>query len=82
MFLYANELTPFETDRSRELLQTARILNIRECMIMYIHLRPSVSMKSDLNRVAVYHLWGYTYDLGDILWKLRCMVKCSRSTVI
>jgi len=29
MFLYANELTPFETDRYRELLQTARILNIR-----------------------------------------------------
>ena len=30
MFPYANELTPFETDRSRELLQTARILNIRD----------------------------------------------------
>jgi len=28
-------------------------------------------MKSDLYRIAVYHLWGYTYDLGDILWKLR-----------
>ena len=56
MFPYANELTPFETDRSRELLQTARILNIRECMIMYIQLHPSVSMKSDLNCIAVYHL--------------------------
>ena len=44
-----------ETDRSRELLQTAKILNIRECMIMYIQLHPSVSMKSDLNRIAVYH---------------------------
>jgi len=49
---------------------------------MYIQLHPSVSMKSDLNHIAVYHLWGYTYDLGEILWKLRCMVKCSRSTVI
>ena len=56
MFPYANELTSFKTDRSRELLQTARILNIRECMIMHIQLHPSVSMKSDLNRVAVYHL--------------------------
>ena len=28
MFPYANELTPFETDRFRELLQMARILNI------------------------------------------------------
>jgi len=56
MFPYANELTPFETDRSRELLQTARILNIRKFMIMYIQLHPSVSMKSDLNRTAVYHL--------------------------
>jgi len=36
---------------------------------MYIKLHPSVSMKSDLNRIAVYHLWGYTYDLGEILWK-------------
>ena len=26
MFPYANELTPFETDRPRELLQTAGIL--------------------------------------------------------
>ena len=31
MFRYANELTLFETDWSRELLQTAMILNIREC---------------------------------------------------
>ena len=54
MFPYANELTSFETDQSRELLQTARILNVRE--FMYIHLHPSVSMKSDLNRIAVYHL--------------------------
>jgi len=36
MFSYANELTPFETDRSRELLQMARILNIRECIFSYI----------------------------------------------
>jgi len=36
MFPYANELTPFETDRSRELLQTAKILNIRECISSYI----------------------------------------------
>ena len=36
MFPYANELTPFETDRSRELLQTARILNIRECISNHI----------------------------------------------
>jgi len=36
MFPYANELTPFETDRSRELLQTARILNIRVCISSYI----------------------------------------------
>ena len=36
MFPYANELTSFETDRSRELLQTARILNIRECISSYI----------------------------------------------
>ena len=36
MFLYANELTPFETKRSQELLQTARILNIRECIPSYI----------------------------------------------
>jgi len=36
MFPYANELTPFETDRSRELLQTARILNTRECISSYI----------------------------------------------
>ena len=36
MFPYANELTPFKTDRSRELLQTARILNIRECVSSYI----------------------------------------------
>jgi len=35
MFPYANVLTPFETDRSRELLQTARILNIRECISSY-----------------------------------------------
>jgi len=41
---------------------------------MYIQLHPSVSMKSDLNRIAVYHLWGYTYDYGEILIKLRCMV--------
>ena len=67
MFPYANELTPFETDRSRELLQTARISNIRECTIMYIQSHPSVSMKSDLNRIVVYHLGGYTYDLGEIL---------------
>ena len=32
----ANELTPFETDRFQELLQTARILNIRECISSYI----------------------------------------------
>jgi len=56
MFPYANELTPFETDRYRELLQTARILKIRECIIIYIQLHPSVSIKSDLNRIAVYHL--------------------------
>jgi len=49
---------------------------------MYIQLHPCVSMKSDQNRIAVYHLWGYTYDLGKILWKLMCMIKCSRSTVI
>jgi len=36
MFLYANELTSFETDRSRKLLQTARIKNIRECISSYI----------------------------------------------
>ena len=36
MFPYANELTPFETDRSRELLQTAGILNIRDCISSYI----------------------------------------------
>jgi len=36
MFPHANELTSFETDRSRELLQTARILNIRECISSYI----------------------------------------------
>jgi len=36
MFPYANELTPFKTDWSRELLQTARILNIRECISSYI----------------------------------------------
>jgi len=30
MFPYANVLTSFETDRSRELSQTARIWNIRE----------------------------------------------------
>jgi len=34
MFPYVNELTPFETDR--ELLQMARILNIRECISSYI----------------------------------------------
>jgi len=39
-------------------------------------------MKSVLNRIAVEHLWGYTYDLGEILWKLSCVVKCSCSTVI
>ena len=32
MFPYANELTTFETNGPRELLQTARILNIRECI--------------------------------------------------
>jgi len=32
MVPYASELTPFETDRSRELLQTAGIWNIRECI--------------------------------------------------
>jgi len=52
MFPYANKLTPFETDRSRELLQTAMILNIRGC----IQLHPSVLMKLDLNRISVYHL--------------------------
>jgi len=36
MFPYANELTPFETDRSRKLLQTTRILNIRDCISSYI----------------------------------------------
>jgi len=36
MFPYANELTRFETDRSRELLRTARILNIREYISSYI----------------------------------------------
>jgi len=36
MIPYANELTPFETDRSQELLQTARILNIHECISSYI----------------------------------------------
>jgi len=35
MVPYANEWTSFETDRSRELLQTARILNIRECISSY-----------------------------------------------
>jgi len=39
MFPYANELTPFETDRSRELLQTARILNIRESVCALIIFR-------------------------------------------
>jgi len=37
---------------------------------MYIQLHPSVSMKTYLNGFAVYHLWGYTYVLGEILWKL------------
>ena len=35
MFSYANELhnvTPFVTDRSRELLQMSGILNIRDCI--------------------------------------------------
>jgi len=32
MFPYANESTPFKNDLSRELLQTAGILNIRECI--------------------------------------------------
>jgi len=45
MFPYANELIPFETDRFRELLQTARILNIRECISSY---NPVFQMKSDL----------------------------------
>ena len=44
---------------------------------MYIQLHPSVSMKSDLNRIAFCHLWGYTYDLGENLWKLMCTVKCN-----
>ena len=79
MFPYANELTLFETDWSRELLQTAKFLKNSR---MYIQLHFSVSMKLDQNRIVVYHLWGYTYDLGEILWKLRCMVKCSHSTVI
>jgi len=48
----------------------------------YIQLHPSVSMKSDPNHIAVYHLWRYTYDLSENLWKLRCTVKCSGSTVI
>ena len=52
MFPYANELTSFEIDLFRELLQTVRILNIRECISSYI----CVSIKSDLNRIAVYHL--------------------------
>jgi len=40
MFPYANELTPFETDRSQELLQTARILFIHECISSYIPVFP------------------------------------------
>ena len=36
MFPYAKKVTPFETDPSRELLQTARILNICECISSYI----------------------------------------------
>jgi len=36
MFPYANESTPIETDWSRELLQTASISNIRECISSYI----------------------------------------------
>ena len=38
MFPYANELTRFETDRSQERLQTARILNIRHCISRIIQL--------------------------------------------
>jgi len=49
---------------------------------MYIKFHPSVSMKSDQTRIAVYHLWGYTYDLGEHVWKLMCTVRCSCSTVI
>jgi len=36
MFLYGNKLTSFETDRSRELLQMTGILNIRDCISIYI----------------------------------------------
>ena len=36
MFPYANELTPFENDRSRELLQTAMIVTIRKYVSSYI----------------------------------------------
>jgi len=36
MFPYANELTLFETDRSRQLLQTVGILNIRDGISSYI----------------------------------------------
>jgi len=32
---------------------------------MYIQLHPSVLMKSVFNRIAVYHLGEYTYDLGE-----------------
>ena len=36
MFPHANAFTPFETDRSREILQTAGIWNIREYVSSYI----------------------------------------------
>jgi len=77
MFPYANELTLFESI-PRAFTNGSDFKYSR----MYIQFLSSVSMKSDLYRIAVYHLWGYIYDLGEILWKLRCMVKGARAQKI
>ena len=64
MFPYANELTPFETDRSRELLQTAGILNIRDCISSYIPVfrwnKIEIVLQLSLTRIYLWFRWNFT----------------------
>ena len=65
MFPYANELTSFETDRSRKLLQTARISNIRECISSYITVFRWNQIEIVLQFI-IYKAIPGTYDLGEL----------------
>jgi len=80
MFPYVNELTPFETDRFRELIQTARVLNNRECISSYIPVFRWNKIEIVLQFIIYEDI--LMISKGEHLRKLRRTVKCSRSTVI